>query len=60
MKSQVAVRAALRAIAETERHDLAEGLMQEARLFGEICDSEDKKEGVTAFLEKRQPKFQDR
>jgi enoyl-CoA hydratase len=60
MKSQVAVRAALRAIGETERHDLAEGLMREAQLFGEICDSEDKKEGVTAFLEKRQPKFQDR
>jgi enoyl-CoA hydratase len=59
-KSQVAVRTALRAIAVASSQDLSEGLVQEAQLFGELCDSEDKKEGVAAFLEKRQPRFKDR
>jgi enoyl-CoA hydratase len=59
-KSQVAVRTALRAIAVASWQDLSGGLMQEAQLFGELCDSEDKKEGVAAFLGKRQPRFQDR
>ncbi|MEC1720617.1 enoyl-CoA hydratase/isomerase family protein [Schinkia azotoformans] len=36
---------------------LAEGLELEARFFGELCETTDKNEGVTAFLEKRQPKF---
>ena len=36
------------------------GLVREAQLFGDLCDSEDKREGVGAFLEKRQPQFRDR
>ncbi|WP_458412108.1 enoyl-CoA hydratase/isomerase family protein [Schinkia sp. CFF1] len=36
---------------------LQAGLELEARLFGELCDTADKNEGVTAFLEKRQPNF---
>ncbi|KEF36337.1 short chain enoyl-CoA hydratase [Schinkia azotoformans MEV2011] len=36
---------------------LEEGLEWEARFFGELCETADKNEGVTAFLEKRQPKF---
>jgi enoyl-CoA hydratase len=59
-KSQLAVRTALRAIAVAASEDLPDGLLQEAQLFGDLCDSEDKKEGVAAFLEKRQPAFKDR
>jgi len=58
-KGQLAVRSALRAIHEGTELGLREGLDLEARLFGELCDSEDKKEGTSAFLEKRQPRFQD-
>jgi enoyl-CoA hydratase len=37
---------------------LAEGLFLEASLFGVCCATEDKKEGTTAFLEKRPARFQ--
>ncbi len=59
-KGQVAVRAALRAIHPGVGLGLREGLALEASLFGKLCDTEDKKEGVAAFLEKRQPRFKDR
>jgi len=57
VKSQVALRASLRAIREGIKLDLSDGLVLEARLFGELCDTDDRKEGVSAFLEKRQPRF---
>jgi len=36
---------------------LEEGLKTEASYFGELCDTEDQKEGAIAFLEKRKPQF---
>jgi enoyl-CoA hydratase/carnithine racemase len=33
------------------------GFDEEANIFGEVFSSEDKKEGTTAFLEKRKPVF---
>jgi len=36
---------------------LAEGLFLEATLFAVSCATEDKREGTTAFLEKRAPQF---
>ncbi|WP_059103859.1 enoyl-CoA hydratase [Shouchella shacheensis] len=37
---------------------LEEGLKQEANKFGEVFDTEDRKEGVQAFIDKRKPTFQ--
>ncbi len=59
-KGQVAVRAALRAITEGTARPLEEGLRLESSLFGELCETHDKQEGLKAFLEKRQPRFEDR
>ena len=59
-KGQLAVRAALRAVTQGAELTLQEGLSQEAHLFADLCDSHDKREGIQAFLEKRQPQFKDR
>ncbi len=59
-KGQMAVRASLRAIRQGVELNLHDGLALEARLFGELCDTEDRREGLSAFLEKRQPHFTDR
>ncbi|MBI2875164.1 MAG: enoyl-CoA hydratase/isomerase family protein [Firmicutes bacterium] len=59
-RGPVAVRAAKEAIDRGLEVTLAEGLALEAALFGRTCSTEDKNEGVAAFLEKRPPRFQDR
>lgn len=59
-KSAVAVRLAQRAMTEGFSAALEAGLQLEAECFGEVMESQDKKEGIQAFLEKRQPKFADR
>lgn len=56
-KGQVAVQAALKTIREGLEGPMQKGLKQESRLFGKLCETEDKQEGITAFIEKRQPKF---
>lgn len=58
-KGRHAVQAALRAIRTGLDSPMAEGLAREAELFGALCETADKKEGVQAFLEKRPPKFGD-
>lgn len=58
-KGRKAIEAGLMAIQYGLDHPLSTGLTLEAELFGKICETADKKEGIQAFLEKRQPKFQD-
>jgi len=59
-KGRVAITAIMTAVREGLTKPLAEGLALESQLFGTICETQDMQEGVTAFLEKRQPKFQGR
>ena len=39
---------------------LDDGQAYEARSFGRLCATADKQEGISAFLEKRAPQFQDK
>ena len=59
-KSAIALTQALRAIERGLDLPLDEGLAREAEAFGAVAASEDSREGVKAFLEKRQPQFKDR
>jgi len=54
------VQYAMEAVNKGLEMTLAEGLYLEAVLFGVCCATEDKKEGTTAFLEKRAPQFRGR
>lgn len=59
-KGQVAVRAIVEAVIEGVKLPFDDGLKLESRLFGRLAESEDKREGIDAFLEKRKPAFKDR
>lgn len=66
MAHKVAARSHLAALAVKESADrsfettLSEGLLHERRLFHALFGTEDKHEGMAAFLEKRAPVFRDR
>ncbi len=53
----LAVQYAMEAVNKGMEMPLAEGLYLEATLFAVCCATEDKKEGTTAFLEKRPAQF---
>jgi enoyl-CoA hydratase len=59
-KSQLAVMAAKEAVHRADELSLSEGVLFERRLFQGLFATEDQKEGMRAFLEKRPPRFTDR
>jgi enoyl-CoA hydratase/carnithine racemase len=59
-KGQIAIQKALEAIHAADDSSLEEGLKLESKNFGLLCETADMKEGIRAFVEKRQPKFQDK
>ena len=56
----LAVQLALEAIERGLDMTLEEGLLLEANHFGLLAATRDMKEGLSAFLEKRAPKFEGR
>jgi enoyl-CoA hydratase/carnithine racemase len=58
-KGQIAVKNIKKAINEGLEKSLEEALKIEAHYFGLLCETEDKNEGILAFIEKRKPNFKD-
>ena len=56
-KAPIALQLAKEAVKFASRSNLDEGLRREVDLFAICFSTEDKREGVTAFLEKRKPEF---
>lgn len=59
-KSALATLAVKEAVNRSYETTLREGLLFERRLFHALFATEDQKEGMSAFLEKRQPQFRDK
>lgn len=59
-KSTITTRAVKECVDRAEHTTLAEGLMFERRMFNALFATEDQKEGMAAFMEKRQPQFRDK
>ncbi len=59
-KSMITAMLVKESVNRAEETSLAEGLLFERRMFHAAFATEDQKEGMAAFLEKRQPQFRDR
>lgn len=56
-KSPISIKAAIELLNYVKTGQYYEGVKKEAELFGEVFVSKDGKEGISAFIEKREPKF---
>ena len=59
-KSQLAVKAVKDSVNRSFETTLSEGLLFERRVFHSMFATDDQKEGMSAFLEKRYPQFRDK
>ena len=59
-KGGVAIRAAMESIRMGTHMQLADGLAYEADQLSILIGTDDAREGVSAFLQKRQPVFKDK
>lgn len=59
-KSQITVKTIKEAVNRSYETTLSEGIRFERRAFHSLFGTEDQKEGMAAFLEKREPQFRDR
>ena len=59
-KSQLSVKAVKDSVNRSYETTLSEGLLFERRVFHSMFATDDQKEGMSAFLEKRDPQFRDK
>ncbi|NNK78947.1 MAG: enoyl-CoA hydratase [Litoreibacter sp.] len=59
-KSQLAAMVVKEAVDRSYETPLSEGLLFERRVFNSLFATEDQQEGMTAFVEKREPHFRDK
>jgi enoyl-CoA hydratase len=60
VRPPIAARLGKQAVLAAEETALSEGLLAERRMFEEAMATEDRVEGMTAFIEKREPDFKGR
>ncbi|MFC5466808.1 enoyl-CoA hydratase [Lederbergia graminis] len=56
-KSPIVLRAVIEQLQYTKTNQFDKGVKREAERFGTLFNTEDRKEGIQAFLEKREPNF---
>lgn len=56
----MAIKASKKAVIKGMALSLNDGIELEAKLFKELCKSDDQKEGARAFLAKEKPQFKGR
>ncbi|WP_371157944.1 enoyl-CoA hydratase [Jannaschia sp. 2305UL9-9] len=59
-KSMVTATAVKEAVNQSQELGLTDGLLFERRMFNAMFATEDRSEGMTAFVEKREPQFRDK
>lgn len=57
-KSPIGLKVAIELLNYSKNSPFEQGVEKEAQLFGAIFESEDAKEGIQAFIEKREPNFE--